>query len=505
MFLFNLLCLLVIGTSGLRFPAVLKQRSHRLAELAAAELQVYSTSGCKYCRLAKATLQEQGIPYNSIDITSHASASGPRKSDPEVSLIEQRVAFTKERTVPQIFIGMDHIGGCDDLLRELDGGQLEKRLTQWGVERGPPPIPAASTLGPVDVDEGAAAPVRRQLLYLNEAAGPAPAPPSWPSQSPEAAQACVDLSVAIQNAALGLTDAFAESSAGGGVERIDYRRMVLSPQYRAFCQQAAGLATLRLSTLSSMPPHAKMAFWVNVYNALVIHSTAIVGPPADSPLARGAFFSGRTGARYCVAGLLLSPDDVEHGILRANALHAPPSSDGPSALQAASTAAPYFSTRQALFLDHVQGEAHGGPTAEAQQPRCSVLQHASADQRVSLCVPALDPRVHFLLNCGARSCPPVRVLSGTAANVDANLAAAAAAYLGSEVKVSPEGRVVLPKLLSWYGADFAPSLRGVCESACALMRPGPLTEALVEALRAGGDMTALVSFGEYSWAPTTYK
>ena len=507
-FFVSVFLLSLCATRGLlRFqtPTALRHHRHRLPPLES-ELQVYSTSGCRYCRLAKATLQEQGIPFRSIDITSHASVAD---SSEAWSLIEQRVAFTKQRTVPQIFVGKEHIGGCDDLLREMADGQLEKRLTQWGVERQgkhPPVSPATSTSDPADVDEAAAAPLRKQLLYLNEAAAdPMPAPgASWPSQSPEAAQACVDLSVAVQHAALGLTDTFAASSAGGGVEFIDYRRMTLSLQYRAFSDMVAGLATLRLSTLSFMPPHSKTAFWVNVYNALVIHSTAIVGSPADSPPARSAFFSGRTGARYCVAGLLLSPDDIEHGVLRANALHAPPSDI--SSTGARPAAAPYFSTRQAMYLDHVQGEVHGGPMAEAQQPRCSVLQHTSADQRVGLCVPVADPRVHFVLNCGARSCPPVRVLAGAAADVEASLAAAAAAYLGGgEVSVSAEGRVVLPKLLLWYGGDFAPSLRGVCERVCALMRPGPEREALKEALRAGGNMEKLVSFGEYSWAPTTYN
>jgi hypothetical protein len=41
----------------------------------------------------------------------------------------------------------------------------------------------------------------------------------------------------------------------------------------------------------------------------------------DSPDARAAFFSGRTGAAYVVDGRIFSLDDVEHGIIRANQPH----------------------------------------------------------------------------------------------------------------------------------------------------------------------------------------
>ena len=65
----------------------------------------------------------------------------------------------------------------------------------------------------------------------------------------------------------------------------------------------------------------------------------------------------------------------------------------------------------------------------------------------------MDPRIHFALNCGALSCPPIRVYS--AANLEAGLAAAAAAFCSAEVRVLREQREVeLSMIFKWYGSDF---------------------------------------------------
>ena len=50
----------------------------------------------------------------------------------------------------------------------------------------------------------------------------------------------------------------------------------------------------------------------------------------------------------------------------------------------------------------------------------------AGDERISLVV-ELDPRIHFTLNCGATSCPPIRVYS--APNLDSQLNRAAASFL----------------------------------------------------------------------------
>lgn len=79
-------------------------------------VRVYSTLVCPYCIRAKLLLRERGIAFEEIDVTG----------DPEMRswLVEK----TGRRTVPQIFIGDEPIGGFDDL-RELDRtGELGKKL-----------------------------------------------------------------------------------------------------------------------------------------------------------------------------------------------------------------------------------------------------------------------------------------------------------------------------------------------------------------------------------------
>jgi hypothetical protein len=68
-------------------------------------------------------------------------------------------------------------------------------------------------------------------------------------------------------------------------------------------------------------------------------------------------------------------------------------------------------------------------------------------------VERVDPRVHFALNCGARSCPPLAAWEP--ATLDADLDRATSAYLAGESARSADGReLVAPRLLRWYRGDF---------------------------------------------------
>ena len=73
---------------------------------------VYSTSWCQPCKLAKKLLQERGLEYQEIDIEER----GWSRAD----LYET----TGGRTVPQIIINDDTIGGYDDLIRLDQEGKL---------------------------------------------------------------------------------------------------------------------------------------------------------------------------------------------------------------------------------------------------------------------------------------------------------------------------------------------------------------------------------------------
>jgi hypothetical protein len=64
-----------------------------------------------------------------------------------------------------------------------------------------------------------------------------------------------------------------------------------------------------------------------------------------------------------------------------------------------------------------------------------------------------DWRIHFALNCGAASCPPIAAY--TAEGIDEELDLATESYLSQEVEYDREtGRVEVPRLMLWYRGDF---------------------------------------------------
>lgn len=111
-----------------------------------------------------------------------------------------------------------------------------------------------------------------------------------------------------------------------------------------------------------------------------------------------------------------------------------------------------------------------------------------------------DPRLHFALNCGARSCPPLRgsPWPDTAAALDEALELATARFLdGPGVVVDDAARTVrLSKLFDWYAKDFAPA-GGALPFVLAHVRD-PARRAAVERAIQG---RYAVSFQAYDWAP----
>ncbi len=81
------------------------------------EVIVYSTNYCPYCRQAEALLKRKGVPFQSIDVTE------------DEAMREKLVELSGgQRTVPQIFIGGESIGGFSDLALLNAKGLLEAKL-----------------------------------------------------------------------------------------------------------------------------------------------------------------------------------------------------------------------------------------------------------------------------------------------------------------------------------------------------------------------------------------
>lgn len=68
-----------------------------------ANIEIYTKATCPFCHRAKALLQSKGAQFNEIAIDND-----PKKR-------EEMIERSGRTTVPQIFIGGQHIGGCDDL------------------------------------------------------------------------------------------------------------------------------------------------------------------------------------------------------------------------------------------------------------------------------------------------------------------------------------------------------------------------------------------------------
>jgi len=82
-----------------------------------APITIYTKSWCPYCSAAKDLLQRKGVPFEEIEITG--------RSDLREEMIERADGRT---TVPQIFIGERHVGGCDDLYALDARGGLDPLL-----------------------------------------------------------------------------------------------------------------------------------------------------------------------------------------------------------------------------------------------------------------------------------------------------------------------------------------------------------------------------------------
>lgn len=164
------------------------------------------------------------------------------------------------------------------------------------------------------------------------------------------------------------------------------------------------LAALSEADLRASLPtdREKLAFWINVYNAGIQRELR-----RDPGLYRRRFwFFSHRGVT--VAGRFLSFNAIEHGLLRRSML--------------------------GYSLGYLSNPFPG-----------------RFERRFR--VAARDPRVHFALNCGARSCPPVAAYRPEM--VDAQLDLAARSYLEQETTYDQEaGVVTVPRLFLWFRGDF---------------------------------------------------
>ncbi|XP_016306303.1 uncharacterized protein LOC107661305 isoform X3 [Sinocyclocheilus anshuiensis] len=315
---------------------------------------VYSVPGCPHCIQAKATLSTLGVPVCDVDVNKHRELRARLKE------------LTGHSTVPQIFFNNLYVGNNEDL-QNLDPERLEHLVLSVREEPVPldaPPVPGENSLDSDGEIDGAAC----------------------------------ELSEALRNLTLKLySDHLSEDG-----KTVDYKAMSRSLCFERYCDLAVQLQRVELLSLSR---EEKLAFFINIYNSLVIHGNLRLGFPKNI-WQRYRFFNY---VSYFIGGEVFTLQDIENGVLRGN--------------------------RKGV--------------AQLMKP------FSRNDPRLQVALPDVEPLIHFALNCGAKGCPPIKTY--TPQDIDSQLRAAAEAFLENDDScvIDSVGREVkLSQIFKWYKADF---------------------------------------------------
>ncbi len=94
----------------------------RPAETVKAAVEIYTWQTCPFCIRAKLLLRWKGVPFREYKIDGNDAARN-----------QMAERANGRRSVPQIFINQQHIGGCDDLYALDRQGNLDSLLAQPGI------------------------------------------------------------------------------------------------------------------------------------------------------------------------------------------------------------------------------------------------------------------------------------------------------------------------------------------------------------------------------------
>ena len=451
-------------------------------------ITVFSTATCPHCKRAKALLASKGWEYSEVSLSDY-----PERRSAMLQLADRL-------SVPQIFFNEKHVGGASDLAALEERGQLlawheemaagaEPADPRLAVpEHPPPPQPepparepepaielgadgatatypelAAQLAAELDIGdrsyrtrryprcfvgreavdvlqrlygvtsrEAAVAlgarlqeaglfdhvegdhSFRDEFLFYRLQADATPAMLNTCRRWRGAAQAAVPCVKRLKKALSSILSAHT-----GADGRVDYLAAAGTAEYRAFHEDSCELQAVDYLSLRT---EERLAFGVNLYNLMLLHAFAQLGPPADAALERNSFFND---VGYEVAGQCLSFRDLEHGVLRGNVV--PP-----------------------------------GPTFSR--------PFGSGDPRLAFVIP-LDNRIHFGLNCGAASCPPIKDFTAEAIDEELRIVAMAFCEQEENVRVDTESRTLwLSQIFNWYAKDFGPDPKAVGRAVCGWLR-----------------------------------
>ncbi|XP_037395278.1 uncharacterized protein zgc:152951 [Pygocentrus nattereri] len=365
---------------------------------------VYSVPGCPHCIQAKATLGALGLPVCDVDVSHDAG------------LQAQLMELTGSSSVPQIFFNNIYVGGNEHLknLAPEKLGQLVLMVTEKSVPTVAPPLPAGNSPeseewsgGEFKCERNAFADTveelkrseligsRRRGLRVHKNSFTGTELVGWLYREQGLAS---ELSEALRNLILKLYSDYLSTDG----KSVDYKAMSQSLCFKHYCELAVQLQCMELLSLSR---EEKLAFFINIYNALVIHGNLRLGFPKNI-WQRYRFFNY---VSYLIGGEVFTLQDIENGVLRGN--------------------------RKGV--------------AQLLKP------FSKNDPRLQVALPDAEPLIHFALNCGAKGCPPIKTY--TPQGIDSQLRTAAEAFLENEdgcMVDSVKAEVKLSQIFKWYKADF---------------------------------------------------
>ncbi|KAD5317142.1 hypothetical protein R6Q59_032447 [Mikania micrantha] len=199
-----------------------------------------------------------------------------------------------------------------------------------------------------------------------------------------------------------IMSAILESYASEDGCHLDYLGISNSEEFRRYVNLMQELQRVEISTLSVSE---RLAFFLNLHNAMVIHGVISVGHPGSAVIDRRSFNSDFV---YIIGGLPYSLTTIVNGVLRNN------------------RRAPYSFTKS----------------------------FASGDKRVELAFPQVNPLIHFGLCNGTKSSPPVRFF--TPQGIESELRFAAREFLQRDgIQIDLAKRTVhITRIFKWFSADF---------------------------------------------------
>ncbi|XP_051144542.1 uncharacterized protein LOC127260705 [Andrographis paniculata] len=199
-----------------------------------------------------------------------------------------------------------------------------------------------------------------------------------------------------------LMSAIVESYTSDDRRHLDYIGISNSEEFRRYVNLVEDLQRVNLTTLSH---EDKLAFFLNLHNAMAMHAAIRIGHPG-SMIDRRPFFSE---FMYVVGGYPYSLSSIRNGILRNN----------------------------------------------RRPPFSLVKPFGSGDKRLELAFPKVNPLIHFGTWNATIGSPSIRFF--TPQGVESELKNAAREYFGRDdgMQVDLSSRTVyLPRIINWYTADF---------------------------------------------------